>query len=1083
MLQAPFRASALLITFAFTSLATGTAFAEDSFAEEDLQALSYRLVGPFRGGRVTAVAGVPQQPATFYMGSTGGGVWKTTDGGLSWASVSDQRFDDDAGEDEESEAEKAPPPEPGDPFGSASVGAISVAGSDPNVVYVGMGSACIRGNTSPGDGVYKSTDAGRTWHHQGLPEAGQIGSVEVHPKNPDIVYVAALGHAFGPNPERGVFRSTDGGDTWEKVLYVSDRAGAVDLAMDPTNPRIIYAAFWQAERKPWTMISGGPGSGLWKTTDGGDTWEKLSKGLPKELGRIGVAVSPARPDRVWALVEAKEKRGLYRSDNGGKSFRLVSSDGNLIQRPWYYTHVFAHPKDENTVYVANVAFFRSDDGGENFKPIRTPHGDNHDLWINPDNPEIMVQANDGGANVSINGGQSWSTQANQPTAEMYRVSVDDQWPYWLYGGQQDNSAVAIPSRTSGSAIERQDWYAPGGCESAHVAVDPRNPDVSYAGCYGGAIDRYDRAVDQERSIMAYPQMAVGQKAEDLRYRFQWNAPIVISPHDPSVLYHTSQFVHRSTDEGQSWEVISPDLSRNDKSKQGYAGGDLTWDNTGVEVYGTVFALEESPTEPGLLWAGTDDGRIHLSRDNGESWTEVTPRKMPEWGTVNTIGLSRKHPGRALIAVHRYRQDDFRPYVFLTEDYGDSWSLLTNGRNGIPEDHFVRAVAEDPDRDGLLYAGSEFGMYVSFDDGDHWQSLQLNLPVTPITDLAVKDKDLVVATQGRSYWILDDLTPLHQISDETTDGHHLYAPREAYQFGGGGAFWRTRGTAGQNPVHGAWIFYHLDADLSEEDAEEVVLEIIGSDGTVIRKLSSQKAEPKAPNPWRRFYPEAFAGGGKLKAKAGLNRYVWNFRHHDAELVDDAVLWGSASGPDVPPGSYRARLTVGDWQAEVPIEVKMDPRLDVEAEAIEARYELAMKVHTALNDAHGIIKTIRSVREQVDGVMERLEEAGLGEGLGDAAKPLKEKLATLEKALNQTDAKVGQDVLNFPPKLDNQLVYLRGVVESADAGPTEGMVERFEDLSGELSGHQETLEGILETELAAFNELAAERQPAPVVVPDS
>lgn len=1070
------------------------------FDESLFQAMEYRLVGPFRGGRVTAVAGVRQDTRTFYMGTTGGGVWKTTDGGRTWRNVSDKvrqeepeepRPMGEAAAEEEAEAEASSREDetegrvrPGDEFGSASVGAVAVAPSDPNVVYAGMGSACIRGNVSPGDGVYKTTDGGESWQHLGLPEAGQIGRIQVHPEDPDLVYVAVLGNAFGPSSERGVYRSRDGGRTWENVLYVSDEAGAVDLAMDPTNPRILYAATWQAVRKPWTAISGGPGSGLYKSTDGGETWRQLTEGLPEGiLGKIAVTVSPAQPDRVWTLIEHEEEWGLYRSDDGGKRFRRVSADRNLITRAWYYTHLYADPQDANTVYVLNVAMWRSDDGGKTFTPIRTPHGDNHDLWIHPDHPEIMVEGNDGGANVSYNGGRSWSPQDNQPTAEMYRVTVDEQFPYWLYGGQQDNSAVAIPSRAAGGGIGRQDWYAPGGCESATVAIDPRDPDITYAGCYGGTISRFDRELEEERQVMAWPELAVGQRAADLKYRFQWNAPIKISPHDPSTIYHTSNHVHRSRDEGQSWEVISPDLTRDDESKQDYAGGQITWDNTGIEVYGTIFAFGESPHQAGLLWAGSDDGLVHISRDGGETWDDITPEAMPEWGTVNNIELSAHDPGRAFLAVHRYRMADFRPYIFRTDDYGASWSLLTDGDNGIPADHFVRAIREDPDRRGLLYAGTEFGLYVSFDDGDHWQPLQLNLPVTPITDLAVKNKDLVVATQGRSYWILDDLTPLHQLSDEVAQAeYHLFTPRHPYRFIGGGGGGFGGGGEGKNPPYGVMIHYLLPEDLSEEGATEVRLEILDAEGEVLRTLSSQKEEPSAPNPWARFFPE-MVRPRKLEAEAGMNRYVWNFRLPDAFVVQDAILWGSASGPRVPPGRYQVRMTVGDWSATESFRVVADPRAAATQEDYQRTYDLAHAIWEALSRTHRTLQTIRSVKGQVNGLVKRLTAAGLGDGLEEPAKALVAKLNAIAGKLHQGRAEAGQDVLNFPPQLDNQLVFLHGVVDDAGAGgPTAGSLERFRELEAELDAHIAELDQLMATEVVAFNALVREKDVAPVVPPE-
>jgi photosystem II stability/assembly factor-like uncharacterized protein len=1082
----------LLVLVLLAAIAAPAAAVDDDL----FNSLSYRLVGPYRGGRVTAVTGVPGDPMTYYMGSTGGGVWKTTDAGITWRNVSDavRKLEPTTepeimGEVDPALAEVGLLREPigglpttgvewrkrgGDAFGSASIGAIAVAPSDPNVIYVGTGSACPRGNVSTGDGIYKSTDAGDTWRHIGLPEAGQIGRIVVHPTEPDVVYAAVLGHIFGPNPERGVYRSTNGGLSWSKVLFVSDKAGAVDLSMDASNPRILYAAIWRAQRTPWTMISGGPGSGVFKTTDGGNTWVELTEGLPEGTkGRIAVTVSPAAPNRVWALIE-HEEGGLFRSDNGGKKFRLVTSDRELRQRAWYYTHLEADPQDANTVYVLNVMFWRSIDGGTSFRPIRVPHGDNHALWINPDDPTNMIQANDGGANVSFNGGRTWSTQQNQPTSEIYRVTVDDQYPYWLYGGQQDNSAVAIPSRSPGG-IAWRDWYAPAGCETATVAVDPRNPNITYGGCYGGSIGRHDHELEHEQGVMAWPQMAVGQKAKDLRYRFQWNSPIRISPHDPSILYHCANVVLRSPDEGRTWEEISPDLTRNDESKQGYAGEPITRDNTGVEVYGTIFAFEESPHRAGLLWAGSDDGLVSISDDNGANWRDITPSAMPEWGTVNAIELSAHDPGRAFIAVQRYREDDFRPYIFRTDDYGASWTRLTDGANGIPADHFVRVVREDRDRKGLLYAGTEFGLFVSFDDGASWKSLQLNLPVTPITDMAVKRGDLVVATQGRSFWILDDLSPLHQMSAEVADAEfHLFDPRPVVrwvdQSGGGG-----RGAVGQNPPFGAIIHYTLPAGLDEEDADEVKLEILDTDGEVLRTLSSTEPERRAPSPWRRFFPE-LAEPPLLDVRAGANRYVWNLTLADAGLVDDAVLWGWPGGPTVPPGTYQARLTVGEWNDTTTFEVVQDPRLDIPQEAMDEQYQLAKAVWEELTRSHDAIMEIRDVRGQVKAIAER----GDNEAVTEQADAIAEALTAIEEKLHQVKTESSQDILNFPPQIDNQLLYLQGVVEATLGAPNQASRDRFEELKTQLDGYIAELDTVVAAQLSEFEQLLEEAGVSRVIV---
>jgi len=1029
-----------------------TGSATSLFDAELFESLKFRNIGPFRGGRSTAVTGVMGDPLIFYMGTTGGGVWKTADGGGSWKNISD------------------------DHFTTASIGALAVAPSDPNVLYAGTGSACPRGNVSPGDGVYRSTDAGKTWSRVGLEDTGQIGRIHVHPENPDLVYVAALGHIFGPNSERGVFRSRDGGASWAKVLHVSDTAGAVDLSLDPKNPRILFAAIWEAERKPWTLISGGEESGLFRSTDSGDTWEELTKGLPEGIkGRIGVAVSPASPNRVWALIEA-EKGGLFRSDDGGDSFRMINPDRNFRQRAWYYTHVFADPQDINTVYVLNTGLWRSIDGGKTFDFIRAPHGDHHDLWIHPDNTQVLINANDGGANISYNGGRSWSTQRNQPTAEMYRVTVDQRFPYHVYGCQQDNSCVAVPSRTSSSSIDWGDWYVIGGCESGHVAVDPGDPNITYSGCYGGQIGRYDYSTDQEREITDYPQLAIGQAPRDLKYRFQWNAPIRISPHDREVLYHTSQFIHRSTNEGQSWELISPDLTRNDDEKQGYAGEPITMDNTGVEVYNTIFAFEESPLTPGLLWAGTDDGLVHLSRDHGASWSEITPSQMPEWGQVNALELSSHDPGRAFIAVTRYKFDDFRPFVFRTTDYGEIWQLLTSGANGIPEDHFVRVVREDPDRRGLLYAGTEFGLFVSFDDGANWQPLQQNLPVTPVTDIVVHQQDLVVATQGRSFWILDDLTPLHRLKDELIDSQmHLLEPRAAYRFGGGSSF-GGGGAAGQNPPSGAVIQYWF----GDQPEGEAKLEILDLGGSVLRTLSSEKEEPEAPSPWRRFMtgPQP---SRKLAAEKGLNRYVWNLRLTDAGLADDAVLWGSARGPKVPPGTYQARLTVGDLSVTQKFEVLGDPRLTISATDYEQQFELSKQVWEALSESHRALKTARDVRQQVTDLSERLQAMEPDEALEASAQECQEALEAVENKIYQAQAESSQDVLNFPPKLDNQLLALLGIVSSGNAAPTAGSVQRYQDLRSELDAVQAELQEVLDTQVHGFSDLVKNKQVPAVIVP--
>ena len=727
-----------------------------------LRDLRFRLIGPFRGGRSVAAAGVPNDPKTFYFGATGGGVWKTTDAGLSWLPISDSYFK------------------------TGSVGAIAIADSDPQTIYVGMGEACVRGNASNGDGIYKSTDGGRTWRNVGLDQTYHIGAVVVHPKNPDIAYVAALGHLWGPNPERGVYRTTDGGQTWKQVLTRGPEAGASDIVMDPSNPRTLYASFWQISRKPWRMDSGGAGSGLWKSTDGGDTWQDISHapGLPRGVeGRIGISVSAANPERVYALVEASDG-GVFRSDNGGRTWAKQNSENDLRQRAWYFSHIFADPKNPDLVYVLNVGMFQSIDGGRTFHAMNPPHGDNHDLWIAPSDPSRMILSNDGGATITLDGGHTWSTVDNQPTAQFYRVALDEDFPYHAYGAQQDNSTVRIASRTTGAGITANDWYDVGGGESGWIAPDPRNSQIVYAGSYGNLITRQDHRTGQMRNINAWPDNPMGYGADSLKYRFQWSFPIAFSPHDPKTLYIGSNVLMKTTNEGQNWETISPDLTRNDKSKQASSGGPITQDNTSIEYYDTIFTFIESPVAKGLIWVGTDDGLVQITRDGGKHWENVTPKGMPEWIQINSIDASRFDAGTAYVAATAYKLDDFHPYLFKTNDYGKTWTKIVNG---IPDRHFTRVVKEDPNRRGLLVAGTEFGLYISFDDGVNWRSFQLNLPIVPIADVAfhAREKELVIATQGRAFWALDDLPLLYQLmGGAPTEEAHLFQPKDAYRIGGG-----------------------------------------------------------------------------------------------------------------------------------------------------------------------------------------------------------------------------------------------------------------------------------------------------------
>jgi photosystem II stability/assembly factor-like uncharacterized protein len=1015
-----------------TALESNTVYDPALFA-----ALEYRLIGPSRGGRATAVTGVTSQPYTFFMGTTGGGVWKTEDAGETWRNISDDFFD------------------------VASVGAVDVADSDVNVIYVGTGSACIRGNVSTGRGVYRSLDGGKSWTMVGLRDTGAIGRIVVHPHDPDLVYVAALGHPFGTNEERGVFRSTDGGESWQRVLFVSDSTGAIDLSMNPNNPREIYAAMWRAERKPWTLIDAAEEGGVYKSTDGGEEWVKLGGGLPEGLlGRIGVAVSPANPERVWALVNAHDPQGgLYRSDDAGDTWTRVNRQRELRQRAWYYTHIYTDPQDENTIYALNTRMYRSVDGGKTFQTVRVPHGDVHDLWINPDSPEKMVVANDGGAQVTLTAGRSWSTMLNQPTAELYRVTVDNQFPYRVYAGQQDNSTISVPSWSAGTLTNTEEWFGVGGCESGHVAVNAENPDLIYAGCYIGEITRYDRRTEDMRHVTVYPVLVDGVAPRDLDFRFQWNAPIVFSPHDPDLLYHTSNHVHRTRDGGITWETISPDLTQNDPNKQALPGGPLQHDHTSVEVYSTIFAFAESPHTAGTLWTGSDDGLIHLSRDDGATWDDVTPSDMPADGTVNSIDLSPHQAGRVVVAVYRYRMDDFAPYVFRTNDFGRSWELLTDGSNGIPEDQPVRVVREDPDRPGLLYAGTEFGMFVSFDDGRHWQSLQLNLPAVPVTDLKVHQKDLVLATQGRSFWILDDLTLLHQLADDTNDwSGHLFAPRPTHII-------QRRGRSPEPPPDGTVIRYYF----AEEPAGEVTLEILDGTGAVIRSFSSDTSEAEEDE--------------VLPASSGSHQFVWDLRHEGLELPQGAMVYlGYAGGPMAVPGTYQVRLSADTWSETRPFELLGDPRMvQVTQRDLEEQFDLGVRIRARLADLYEGMNLLRSVRDQVEAMAERAQQGGFGVDLGDSARVVAGRLTAIEDRLTNTKSESHQDPINFPPMLDNQFGYLYRYVANAYGRPTRAAYQRFEELESQLDRHLAGLREVLDTDVARFSTALRDRGVPGIVIP--
>lgn len=998
--------------------------------------LQYRLAGPFRGGRSTAVAGRPGQPFTFLMGTTGGGLWETTDAGSSWQNISDGFF-------------------------GGGIGAVAVSEADPNVIYVGTGSADPRGNISQGRGIWKSVDAGKTWSFSGLPEAGQIGKIRIHPRDPDLVYVAALGHIFGPNPERGVYRSKDGGKTWDRVLHISDQTGSVSLVINPGNPRILYAGMWRAERKPWTMISGSEDGGVYRSIDGGDHWEKLAGGLPTGLtGKIGLTISPANPDRVWAIIEAEPAGGVYRSDDAGKSWKRINKENKLRQRAWYYTHMVADPQDENTVYALNTGLYRSVDGGKTYEGIQVPHGDVHDLWINPDNPEIMIVADDGGAQVTLNGGKTWSTYLNQPTAEIYGVVVDNGLPYRLYGAQQDNTTISVPAWMSNNTLHaKQHWYSVGGCETGPVALDPNNPNIVYAGCYGGVMDRYDLAKDQVTNIMAYPQLQLGEAAKNLKYRFQWVSPMAVSPHNSEVIYHGSQHVHRSRDGGKTWEVISPDLSTSTPEHLDYSGGPINHDITGVEIYNVVFEIVPDPNAAGTIWAGTDDGRLHITRNDGTSWQEITPVGMPKYGTVNKIELSSHQAGRAFVAVHKYRFDDFAPYIFMTNDYGKNWKRITTGKNGIPADYPVRVVREDPDRKGLLYAGTEFGLFVSFDEGAHWQSMQGDMPVTPITDLRVHQQDLVTSTQGRSFWILDDITPLHEMADElASETVHLFELRPAYKVNDKGAGFLGDNAPPARPS-GAIIHYALQDSLDGE----LRIEVIDENARPVQVFSTDSLTAKQHKTTQ------------LKPKRGINRINWDLTYEGPTILDGAIVWGYTGGVKAPPGTYDIRLTYGDEILTQRVAVMEDPRIEaeIETEDYEEQLRMGLEIRDAITAVHESVEEIRSVKEQIKWLKDQTED----QEVNTSADSILKALTVLEEQLMQTKNESNQDPIRFAPRLDNQLIENYNYVTGADGyisggregRPSAAAYERWTDLDKEWTELKEEVDNTINKSVEQFNEL--------------
>lgn len=1001
-----------------------------------LTGLAWRNVGPFRGGRATTVSGVPGQPLVYYMGATGGGIWKTENAGASWKPVADGQI------------------------GMGSVGSIAVAPDDPNVVYAGMGEAPVRGvSSSWGDGVYKSTDAGKTWAHVGLTESRTISRVVVHPKNSDLVYVAAQGSRWGKSAERGVYRSADGGKTWKSVLSVDSLTGPSDLAMDPTNPRILYAAMWDAQRTPWYARSGGPGSGIWKTTDGGDTWTRLGGGLPKTMGKIGVAVSASRPDRIWAIVEA-DSGGLFRSDDGGTSWQLTSGDRVLRARAWYYTRVTADPVNADVVYVINAPVMKSIDAGKTFTALPDPHGDNHFLWINPTNPANLAKADDGGAAISFTGGANWSPIDNQPTAQFYRVSVDDRFPYWLYSGQQDNSSVAIPSAVAGPGISNGDFHDAGGCESAHVAFDPANPRYLYANCYHGAITEYDQDLGSTRNVMAYPFLGLAEPSDQLKYRWNWSSPIITSPHDRRVIYHGANVVFKSSDRGQSWTVISPDLTRNDKTRQGLGGGPFTNEGAGGEVYNTIYYLAESPHEAGVIWVGTDDGLVQLTRDGGKTWTNVTPKGLPE-SLINMVEVSPFDKATAYIAVSRHKWNDNTPHIYRTTDYGTSWTRLVGG---LPDGDVVRVVREDPARRNLLYAGTETGIWVSYDGGAAWQRLQLNLPHVPVTDIRVHHGDLVIATEGRAFWILDDITPIRELAAALGKGQpHLFAPRTSYRTELG--FNGSIPGLGQNAPQGAVISFYLSKLDSTQTGK---VEVVDGAGHVVRT----------------FATDAKAGEGtKLALKRGMNRLVWDLRREPPTRVPGIMLGegGAANaGYRVALGRYQVRLTVGSDTASQAFDVVADPRTAPTPEDVAGQQEILASIFARVDGIHRRANALRAVRDQIRGLIEHTAKRADADAIATAGRSLVGSIDSVEAVIINAKGKTFQDVINFRNGLNDQYLNLSAAVDGTDRPVTQGARTRFADLEEQWRAISPRIERILGPDLDRLNALVRDKN-IPAIVP--
>ena len=1013
---------------------------------KSFSALKFRNIGPFRGGRCNAITGVVGQPMTYYMGSTGGGVWKTTDAGMTWKNISDGSIQ------------------------SGSVGAIAVAPNDANVLYVGMGEHAVRGvMTSHGDGVYKSTDAGKTWQNVGLPDSRHIAAIRIHPDDHNLVYVAVQGAVYTPTKKRGVYRSQDGGTTWQQVLFINETTGAADLSIDPNNPRILYAGMWDHQRTPWSVRSGGPGSGIHQSKDGGTTWTKLSKGLPAQMGKVAVDVSAANPQIVYANIEAK-KGGVFRSDDGGGSWKQVNSERTTVARAWYYIEVFADPKNENEVYVLNAPVLKSIDGGKTFQDVPVAHTDQHDMWINPNDPRNIALANDGGACVTFNGGKSWSTQNNQPTAQFYRVITDNQFPYRLYAGQQDNSTVSIASRSAHGTIGQRDWFPTAGGESAFLAFDPDQPDVVFGTTIQGMIDKHILATDERKSVMVHPQLNLGTLPKDQKYRFNWNGPLTMQVQDPSILYHGGNVLFKSLDGGAHWTQISGDLTRNEVEKHGDGGTPYTNEAAGGEVYNTISYIAASPHAAGTIWVGSDDGLVHLTHDEGKTWKNVTPPDIGE-SLINAIEVSPHDPATAFLAVTRYKFDDLRPMAYVTRDNGQHWTAINDG---IDSEHFVRAIRQDPVDPQILYAGTEGGLYLSTNGGKRWNRFQLNLPITPITDLALHDNDLIVATSGRSFWILDDLAAIQQSQGNVGNELKLYTPKPSVKFDAATAA-GPNPTAGTNPQPGVIFDYVLPADWT--DKQTAVLEISDADGNVLRSFTSKKVSK----------PKTWTGGPEpakpLPAKPGLNRFHWDLRTEPVAGINNVFMFGSHNGPRVTPGTYTLKLRAADQTAECTATVTADPRVEAEAEDYRLQAEMLGKIRATLADIHTTVNQYRQVKSQVSARLAAIRKMAGTEKLVQQGQAINQQLNAWEQQLIQPSQKTFQDVINFPNRLNAQLVFLAGQLDTNDPQTTQGCRDRLAELVKQWETQKSALQAIVGGPIAQFNQAYRAQDLPALIIPDS